>query len=76
MKNQEETSKHNIEILHRLDVIIGLLIDLINKNEFKNEGDQICRLKQLGLDIKGIANIIGKSNDKISKQVYKLKSKK
>jgi hypothetical protein len=76
MQNPKEKSKQHIEITHRLDVIIGLLLDLINKREFKTEGDQIYRLKHLGLNIEGIANIIGKSKDKISKQIYRLKSKK
>jgi hypothetical protein len=76
MQNPKEKSKHHIEITQRLDVIIGLLLDLINKREIKTEGDQIYRLINLGLDIEGIANIIGKSKDKISKQIYRLKSKK
>ena len=72
----QETKNQNTDLIHRLDVIIGLLIDLINKREIKNEGEQIHRLKQLGLDIEGIATIMSKSKDKISKQVYKLKTKK
>ncbi len=76
MQNGKETLKHQVEIVQRLNVVIGLLLDLVNKKEVKTEGDQIYRLKQLGLNIEGIASIIGKSKDKISKQIYRLKSKK
>lgn len=76
MSNDSEKPKYHNEILCRLDAIIGLLFDLVNKGETKTEGDQIYKLKKLGLDINGIARIMGKSKEKISKQIYRVKSKK
>ena len=76
MSDDTQKSKNYNEIINRLDVLIGLLFDLVNKGETRKEGEQIYKLKRLGLDINGIAKIIGKSKEKISKQLYKMKTKK
>lgn len=65
------------EILKRLNVLISLQLDPVYWEKATDQ-EKIERLLSRGLKTGAIAEILGKSSDKISKQVYvltKLKKK-
>jgi len=68
----------NKEIIKRLNVITGLLLDLINllyeKYQCKiPEKYKMARLKQLGLENEEISLLFNISKKQVSKQVYETK---
>ncbi|PJA02564.1 hypothetical protein COX73_00060 [bacterium (Candidatus Gribaldobacteria) CG_4_10_14_0_2_um_filter_36_18] len=68
----------NKEIIKRLNVITGLLIDLVDLLSKKYEIEipekfRMARMKKLGLENEEIALLFGKSKKQVSKQVYETK---
>lgn len=66
------------KIIKRLEVITGLLIDLIDLLAQKYEiiipeKSRMARLKQLGLENQEIALLFNKSKSAVSKQIYETK---
>lgn len=72
----EGSEKNHKDITRRLDVVIGLLLDLLSKGGKKVEGDQMFRLRQLGLTNPEIGAMFGKNADQVKKQVYWVGKKK
>lgn len=67
----------NAEILKRLDMVISLLFELVEPGRKSMiERQKIQELVNRGFDVKDISNILGKSSDKISKQLYVLNLRK
>lgn len=66
---QEEILK---KILQRLNVLVGLELT----QEKGTDQEKISRLDSFGLKPSEIAEILGKSSDKISKQLYVIKTRK
>ncbi len=65
--------KYQEAVVHRLNAIIGLLLDLVNKGEERGEGKQMLRLKRFGLENPEIGEIFGKSAEQVKKQIYAAK---
>lgn len=68
--NEETLEK----ILQRLNILISL--ELNPFYEKATDRDKIDRLDSLGLKPSEIGEILGVSNDKVSKQLYAIRSKK
>lgn len=66
---QEEILK---KILQRLNILISLELS----QEKTIDQEKITRLDSFGLKPSEIAEILGKSSDKISKQLYAIKTRK
>lgn len=72
---------NNTDNVRRLDVIIGLLLDLIKLQSDANkisssDTQRIARVKQLGLGNDEIATIFGRKSSEIAKLAYEAKRKK
>lgn len=67
-----------IQINNKLNVLIGLLLEIINSSEDKPKADKVIikKLSDLGMTNKDIGLLLGKNTNQISKQLYKAKSKK
>lgn len=64
------------KITKRLDVLIGLFLDLLGTKEDKlSDRDKIAKLYNRGFEVNEIATILGKKPVKISKQLYFVKRK-
>lgn len=66
---QEEILK---KILQRLNILVGLELN----QEKGTDQEKISRLDSFGLKPSEIAEILNKSGDKISKQLYAIKTRK
>lgn len=60
------------KILQRLNILISLKLT----QEKGSDQEKISRLDSFGLKPSEIAEILGKSGDKISKQLYAIKTRK
>jgi len=60
------------KILKRLNILVSLEFD----QEKVTDQEKISRLDSFGLKPSEIAEILGKSGDKISKQLYAIKTRK
>ncbi len=67
-----------IQINKKLNVLIGLLLEIHNSSEEKPkaEKDIIKKLSDLGMTNKDIGLLLSKNANQISKQLYKAKRKR
>lgn len=72
---KEDKQDNYGDVVRRLDVIIGLLSDLLAKGKKVAEEDQMLRLRELGLKNPEIASLFGKDSDRVKKQIYNAKQK-
>jgi hypothetical protein len=60
----------------KLNVLIGILIDMKSENNKVPEKDVFRRLSDLGMENVDIGKIFGKTSEQVSKQLYETKRKK